>query len=59
VLEAIEARALGLELLGISLVTNMAAGVSGQVLDHREVLAAGQASSGRLIALLAGVLARL
>jgi len=59
VLEAIEARALGLELLGISLVTNMAAGVSGQVLHHREVLAAGRASSGRLIALLAGVLARL
>lgn len=59
VLEAIEARALGLELLGISLVTNMAAGVTGEALDHQEVLAAGQASAGRLTTLLAGVLAAL
>jgi purine-nucleoside phosphorylase len=55
VLEAIAARAAGLEVLGVSLVTNLAAGVSGEVLDHREVLAAGNASAPRLGALLATV----
>jgi purine-nucleoside phosphorylase len=57
VLEAIAARAAGLDLLGISLVTNMAAGVTGAPVDHREVLAAGVASANRLGTLLAGVLA--
>ncbi len=46
--ETIAARALGLEVLGISLVTNLAAGITGEALDHAEVLAAGQASAGRL-----------
>ena len=41
VLEAIAARAEGCEVLGISLVTNLAAGL-GDALDHEEVLAAGQ-----------------
>ena len=52
-LEAIAARAAGLEVLGISLVTNPAAGVTGEPLDHHEVLAAGHAaatSMGRLLA---------
>ena len=40
-LEAIAARAEGLEVLGVSLVTNLAAGMTGQPLDHAEVLAAG------------------
>lgn len=47
-LETIAARALGLEVLGISLVTNLAAGITGEALDHAEVLAAGQASASRL-----------
>jgi purine-nucleoside phosphorylase len=47
-LETIAARAVGLEVLGISLVTNMAAGITGESLDHSEVLAAGQASASRL-----------
>ena len=43
VLEAIAARAEGCEVLGLSLVTNLAAGL-GDPLDHEEVLAAGQGS---------------
>jgi purine-nucleoside phosphorylase len=55
-LEAIAARHLGAEVLGISLVTNIAAGLSAQKLDHGEVLAAGQQSAGRVGALLAAIL---
>jgi purine-nucleoside phosphorylase len=40
-LEAIAAVHLGAEVLGLSLVTNLAAGMSAEGLDHREVLAAG------------------
>ena len=54
-LEAIAARQAGLEVLGISLVTNAAAGVSDQPLSHAEVLEAGQAAAGRCGALLADV----
>jgi purine-nucleoside phosphorylase len=52
-LEAIAARAAGMEVLGISLVTNAAAGLTGQPLDHAEVLASGRAASSRLGDLLA------
>ena len=58
-LEAIAARAEGLDVLGISLVTNLAAGLSGEKLDHTEVLAAGQASAARIGALLAKVVGQL
>ncbi|MBO1755815.1 purine-nucleoside phosphorylase [Allobranchiibius sp. CTAmp26] len=54
-LEAIAARQSGLEVLGISLVTNAAAGVSDQPLSHGEVLEAGQAAAARCGALLADV----
>ena len=47
-LEAIAARAAGLEVLGLSMVTNAAAGITGEKLDHVEVLAAGKAAAGRL-----------
>lgn len=46
--ETIAARALGLDVVALSLVTNLAAGVTGQPLDHAEVLAAGAAGSARL-----------
>ncbi len=59
VLEAIAAHAAGLEVLGVSLVTNMAAGVTGEALNHTDVLAAGAASADRLGALLAGLADRL
>ncbi|HCT14271.1 MAG TPA: purine-nucleoside phosphorylase [Corynebacterium nuruki] len=52
VYETIAARAAGMEVLGISLVTNLAAGVTGEPLDHEEVLAAGQASAGEMGTLL-------
>jgi purine-nucleoside phosphorylase len=55
-LEAIAARQLGAEVLGISLVTNLAAGLAGQGLSHAEVVEAGQASASRMGALLAGIL---
>jgi purine-nucleoside phosphorylase len=59
VLEAIAAREAGLEVLGISLVTNFAAGITGEPLDHEEVLAAGRASASRMGALLADVLPKI
>jgi purine-nucleoside phosphorylase len=55
VLETIAARHLGARVLGISLVTNLAAGISPQPLDHAEVLAAGRATAGRMSALLQGI----
>jgi purine-nucleoside phosphorylase len=55
-LEAIAARHLGAEVLGISLVSNVAAGLSESRLDHREVVAAGEASAARIGHLLARVL---
>ncbi len=58
-LEAIAAREAGLEVLGISLVTNAAAGLSAGPLDHEEVLAAGKAAATRLGALLADVVPRI
>jgi purine-nucleoside phosphorylase len=58
-LEAIAARHAGLEVLGISLVTNAAAGVSAAPLDHAEVVAAGNASGRRCGTLLAEVAPRI
>jgi purine-nucleoside phosphorylase len=58
-LEAIAARQSGLEVLGISLVTNLAAGIGDQPLSHEEVLEAGQAAAGRCGQLLATVVARI
>ncbi|WP_370620046.1 purine-nucleoside phosphorylase [Mumia sp. Pv 4-285] len=58
-LEAIAARAAGLEVLGISLVTNLAAGITGEPLDHEEVLAAGAASAESMGRLLASVVGRI
>lgn len=48
VVEAIAARAVGLCVLGISLVTNLAAGLTGQPLSHQEVIQAGAASADRM-----------
>jgi len=58
-LETIAARHLGAEVLAISLVTNPAAGLSEEPLDHAEVLAAAQASAARIGSLLATLLPRL
>ncbi|MFZ0478418.1 MAG: purine-nucleoside phosphorylase [Terriglobales bacterium] len=57
--EAIAARHMGIELLAISCVTNMAAGTTDQPLDHEEVLATGRRVMGQFIALLRAVLPRI
>jgi purine-nucleoside phosphorylase len=56
VLEVIAARARGVRVLGISTITNPAAGITDRPLDHREVLEAGRAVSRDLEALVRGVL---
>ena len=58
-LEAIAAREAGLEVLGVSLVTNLAAGISPEPLAHAEVLEAGRAAAPRIGALLAAIVQRL
>ena len=58
-LEAIAAREAGMEVLGISLVTNLAAGISGEPLDHAEVLEAGRAAASRMGDLLGRIVPRL
>jgi purine-nucleoside phosphorylase len=57
--ETIAARHMGAEVLGLSLVTNLAAGLGGATLDHAEVLEAGAASAQAMGDLLAQVVARL
>ncbi len=56
-LEAIAAREAGMEVLGISLVTNLAAGL-GEPLHHEEVLEAGRASAARMGELLGRIVPR-
>jgi purine-nucleoside phosphorylase len=48
-----------LKVLGISCVTNMAAGVTDQKLDHKEVLEVGERAQGQMAELLRRVLPRL
>ncbi len=57
-LEAIAAREAGMEVLGISLVTNLAAGISDQPLDHQEVIEAGRAAAERMGSLLGRLVPR-
>lgn len=58
-LEAIRARYLGARVLGISIVTNAAAGLTRAPLDHEDVTRAGRAAADRLTELLRGALERL
>lgn len=55
-LETIAAREAGMDVLGISLVTNPAAGMSGEPLSHAEVIEAGKRAVPRLRRLLTGLL---
>ena len=57
--EAIAARHMGIEVLGISCITNMAAGVLPQPLDHAEVMETARRIRGQFIALLEGIIERL
>jgi len=56
-LEAIASREAGMEVLGISLVTNLAAGISGEPLNHEEVLEAGKLAAARMGSLLGQLIA--
>jgi purine-nucleoside phosphorylase len=58
-LEAIASREAGMEVLGISLVTNLAAGISGEPLNHEEVLEAGRAAANRMGSLLGQIVPRI
>ena len=56
VLEAMAAREAGLDVLGFSLVTNLAAGISPTPLNHEEVVEAGRAAAPRLAKLLSSTI---
>lgn len=58
-LEAIAARQAGMEILGMSLITNMAAGIQTTPLSHQEVIEAGQAAEPVIASLLARVVGAL
>jgi len=58
-LEAIAAREAGMEVLGLSLITNLAAGIQKTPLSHEEVLAAGAAAEARISELLARIVERI
>ena len=57
--EAIAARHMGMEVLGISCITNMAAGVLPQPLVHEEVMETARRVRGSFIGLLEGIIERL
>ena len=59
VAEALAARASGARVCGVSLITNFAAGITGEPLSHEEVLAAGREAAGRFSELLARVVPHL
>jgi purine-nucleoside phosphorylase len=56
--ETVAARAAGAHVLAVSLVTNLAAGMTGHPLSHEEVLEAGRQSATRMGSLLSAVIAR-
>ena len=56
VLEAIAARHVKMKILGISLATNLAAGLNPVALDGDDVIAAGNAAAPRLVSLLGGII---
>ncbi|UCF97161.1 MAG: purine-nucleoside phosphorylase [Spirochaetaceae bacterium] len=57
--DVIAARYLGMEVLGLSMVTNMAAGILDKPLSHKEVLETAAQAVPRLSVLLQGILSRL
>jgi purine-nucleoside phosphorylase len=58
-LEAIAAREAGMEILGLSLITNLAAGISAEKLSHAEVIQAGKDAEAVLGQLLARIVGKL
>jgi purine-nucleoside phosphorylase len=58
-LEAIAARQAGMEILGMSLITNLAAGIQKTALSHEEVIEAGKSAESTISALLARIVGAL
>mgnify|MGYP002628252611 CR=1 FL=1 len=58
-LEAIAAREAGMEVLGLSLITNLAAGISPHPLSHQEVVESGRAAEPVISRLLGDIVAKL
>lgn len=58
-LEAIAAREAGMEVLGLSLITNLAAGISEHPLSHSEVIDAGRTAEATISELLAKIIVAL
>lgn len=56
--ETVAARAAGMEVMGLSLVTNLAAGIAPRPLDHQEVIEVGRQAAGRGAVVLSHVLTR-
>jgi purine-nucleoside phosphorylase len=59
VAEVIAARQMGIKVLAISCVTNMAAGILDKPINHEEVLETGERVKGQFIALLRGLIPRM
>jgi purine-nucleoside phosphorylase len=57
--EVIAARQVGLEVLAVSCVTNMAAGITGEKITHEEVLETGERVRGKFLALVRAVLPKI
>jgi purine-nucleoside phosphorylase len=58
-LEAIAAREAGMEILGMSLITNLAAGIQTTPLSHEEVIQAGRDAEARISELLSKIVAKI
>ena len=57
--EAVFAKACGMRIAGLSLVSNLAAGISRRALTHEEVMAAGEVARSKMSALIGDFLDRL
>jgi purine-nucleoside phosphorylase len=57
--EVIVARHMGLEVLGISLVTNMAAGVLNEIIQHEEVMDVGRRAESQFTSLLTAIIPKI
>ena len=57
--ETIVARQMGIEVLGISCITNMAAGISDEPINHAEVMETGQRVRATFTKLLRGIISKM
>jgi purine-nucleoside phosphorylase len=57
--EVIQANSLGMKVLGLSMITNMAAGMSAKPLSHQDVIKTSKKASAKFSALVKGILEQL